>query len=388
MNEHEMQRLRLRRFGLSLVTYAIWAAFMLYGDALSLFRFEVGGARLPLGALLGGMLVSNLVFLVLFVTGLNRRFADPSLTTPMMLNALTWAIVTAGGLPDARALSFTAFIVIFLFGIFNQRATRYALCIAYSMLGYALVVALTLPDGVSAARLNLELMQAVLLLAMLFWVSFFGGYVSRLRVKLHARNDELKQALALVEELAAHDDLTGLYNRRFVMGALAREQQRNARHGTPFAVLLLDLDRFKVVNDTHGHPAGDEVLKAFVQRVIGEVRDIDLVGSGRELTDVDTIGRFGGEEFIVVLPDTGLAGARLVAERIRAAVAAKAFEVADGIPVTVSIGVAQYRRGETVREILERVDQALYAAKHAGRNLVAVAPPEPDGTPMVTPEGA
>ena len=70
MNEHEMQRLRLRRFGLSLVTYAIWAAFMLYGDALSLFRFEVGGARLQLGALLGGMLVSNLVFLVLFVVSL------------------------------------------------------------------------------------------------------------------------------------------------------------------------------------------------------------------------------------------------------------------------------------------------------------------------------
>ena len=290
-----MQRLRLRRFGLSLVTYAIWAAFMLYGDALALVRFEAGGFRLPLEWMLGGMVLSNLLFFALLVTGVNERFPDPSLTTPMMFVALTWAIVTAGSLPGVRALSFTAFIVIFLFGIFNQRSTRYAACIAYSMLGYGFIVYATLPDDPPEALISFELMQAGLLFALLLWIAFFGHYVGRLRGKLHARNSELKDALALVEELAAHDDLTGLYNRRFVMGALAREQQRNARHGTPFAVLLLDLDRFKAVNDTHGHPAGDEVLKAFVQRVIAEVRDIDLVGSGRELTDVDTIGRFGSE---------------------------------------------------------------------------------------------
>lgn len=389
MNEREMQQLRLRRFGLSLATYAIWAAFMLYADALLLFRFEVGNVELPLSWLIGGMFVTNAVFLVLFLTGINRRFTDPSLTTAMMLVALTWAIVTAGALPEARGLSFCAFIVIFLFGIFNQRVTRFATCVAYSMVGYALVVWLTLPDGATDDRISFELMQGILLFAMLFWTSFFGGYVGRIRAQLRSRNAELKQALALVEEVAAHDDLTGLYNRRFVMGALAREQQRNARHGTPFAVLLLDLDRFKDVNDAHGHPAGDQVLKAFVERIIGEVRDIDLVGSGRELTDSDTFGRFGGEEFIVVLPDTGLAGARLVAERIRAAAAASPFELASGpIEVTVSIGVAQYRRGESIRDILERVDKALYAAKHAGRNRVAVAPVEPDGTPMVTPERA
>ncbi|MEX0899203.1 MAG: GGDEF domain-containing protein [Gammaproteobacteria bacterium] len=386
MDKVSQQSLRLRRFGLALITYGIWAAFMLYVDALDLFRLEIGGIEMPLWWMLGGMVATNLMFLSMLLSGLNERFADPSLTTPMILVALTWAIVTAGGLPDARALSFSAFIVIFLFGIFNQRAMRYFVCVMYSMAGYSIVVYATLPPNPSEARVSFELMQGVLLFAMLFWVSFFGSYVGRLRERLHARHEELKNALELVEELAAHDDLTGLYNRRFVMGALAREQQRFARHGTPFAVILLDLDRFKEVNDTHGHPAGDELLKIFVQRIIAEVRDIDMVGAGRELTEADTIGRFGGEEFIVILPDTGLAGARLVAERIRESAASRPFETGVGeINVTVSIGVAQYRRDESIRSILERVDKALYAAKHAGRNRVAVAPPEPDATPMVAP---
>ncbi len=386
MEKANPQSVRLRRFGLAVITYAIWAGFMLYVDALDLFHFEIAGFVMPLWWMLAGMLFANVFFFALLATGLNERFADPSLTTAMILVALNWAIITAGGLPDARALSFTAFIVIFLFGIFNQRSMRYVVCVVYSMLGYGAVVYATLPADPSDARISFELMQGVLLFAMLFWVSFFGTYVGRLRERLHTRHGELKQALALVEELAAHDDLTGLYNRRFVMGALAREQQRFARHGTPFAVILLDLDRFKEVNDTHGHPAGDELLKAFVQRIISEVRDIDLVGAGRDLTEADTIGRFGGEEFIVVLPDTGLAGARLVAERIRECAASKPFTTAVGeIDITVSIGVAQYRRDESIRSILERVDRALYAAKHAGRNRVAVAPPEPDGTPMVSP---
>ncbi len=386
MDNVAKQGLRLRRFGLSLITYGIWAGFMLYVDALDLFNFEIGGFEMPLWWLLVGMLVANLMFLALFLTGVNERFTDPSLTTPMILVALNWAIITAGGLPDARALSFSAFIVIFLFGIFNQRAMRYLLCVVYSMIGYAAMVYATLPEVPSAALIRFELMQGVLLLAMLFWVSFFGSYVGRLRERLHKRHEELKNALALVEELAAHDDLTGLYNRRFVMGSLAREQQRFARHGTPFAVILLDLDRFKAVNDTYGHPAGDELLKAFVQRIINEVRDIDLVGAGRDLTEADTIGRFGGEEFIVILPDTGLAGARLVADRIRECAASKPFQTGVGeINITVSVGVAQYRSDESIRSILERVDKALYAAKHAGRNRVAIAPPEPDATPMVIP---
>ena len=386
MEEARLQRLRMMRFGVAAATYLVWVGLAAYVNAAGLFHLRFGETVVSAWTLVIGIVVTNLFFYTLFATGWNRRFADPSLTVPMIMASLVWAVLFAASLGAARGVALVPFVICFMFGIFSLTVREYLACWLFAVAGYAAAVWLTLPPDPGEAVLKIELVYLVMLAVVLFWVAFFGRYVGLLRAKLHARNDELRQALALVEELAAHDDLTGLYNRRFVMGSLAREQQRFARHGTPFAVILLDLDRFKDVNDTHGHPAGDELLKAFVQRIINEVRDIDLVGAGRDLTEADTIGRFGGEEFIIILPDTGLAGARLVAERIRECAASKPFTTAVGdIAVTVSVGVAQYRRDESIRSILERVDKAMYAAKHAGRNRVAVAPPEPDATPMVVP---
>lgn len=382
--EARAQAVRLRRFGIASLTYVIWVGLALYVDAAGMFHLQFGDVVVTVWQLVAAIVVSKLAFYVLFASGLNRRFRDPSLTVPMILMSLAWAILFAASVGAIRGIAMVPFVICFMFGIFSLTVRQYLACWSFAVVGYAVAVGATLPSDPPASLVKVELMYFVLLAVVLFWVAFFARYVGQLRGKLHTRNDELKQALALVEELAAHDDLTGLYNRRFVMGALAREQQRNARHGTPFAVMLLDLDDFKHVNDTYGHPAGDELLKAFVRRVIEEVRDIDLVGAGRELKDTDTFGRFGGEEFIVILPDTGLAGAKRVAERIRSVVAGAPFETSSGeIGVTVSIGVAQYRRGESLRDILERVDKAVYAAKHAGRDRVAVAPPEPEATPHV-----
>ena len=378
------QSLRMRRFGIAALTYGIWAGVLLYVYSAGLYHLQFGDYIISIWAMLGGIVLVNVVFWILFASGLNRRFRDPSLTMPMIVASLIWAILFAASVGASRGIALVPFVVCFLFGIFSLSVRQYLVCLLVAVGGYVIAVGATLPPSPPESLLRLEAVYLVLLSVALFWVAFFARYVGQLRGKLHTRNDELKQALALVEELAAHDDLTGLYNRRFVMGALAREQQRNARHGAPFSVMLLDLDDFKSVNDTYGHPAGDELLKAFVRRVLDEVRDVDLVGAGRELKDTDTFGRFGGEEFIVVLPDTGLAGARSVAERIRSVIASAPFKTSSGdITVTVSIGVAQFRRGESIRDILERVDKAVYAAKHAGRDRVAMAPPEPDATPML-----
>ncbi|MCA1798426.1 MAG: GGDEF domain-containing protein [Xanthomonadaceae bacterium] len=384
-DEARRQELRIWRFGLATVTFAIWVGFILYINALGLFRLEFGAFTFPVAALVGGMVVSNMLFFTAFKTGVNLRFHDPSMTLPMMLTALLWACLTAGGLPEMRAVSFPAFIIVFMFGIFTLRISHYVLCWLFSMAGYTLVVATTIPDDAGNARIQLEIMHAALLAAMLIWVAYFGHYVGRLREKLHSRNSELQQALALVEELAVRDDLTGLHNRRFVMDALKREQQRSDRHGDALSLLVLDIDRFKEINDQHGHPVGDEVLKSFVTRLSQAVRGADVVGATGVAPDVpDTIGRFGGEEFIVILPHTDTAGAQRVAERIRVATSATPFGTSAGpVSVTVSLGVARHQEGETPRSILERVDSALYAAKHGGRNRTAIASGDRDGTPML-----
>ncbi|WP_119156310.1 diguanylate cyclase [Caldimonas tepidiphila] len=175
----------------------------------------------------------------------------------------------------------------------------------------------------------------------------------------------MKQAEEAVRRLAQTDPLTGLANRRAFSERAERECARAGRHDTPLSVISLDLDHFKRVNDTHGHDAGDKVLVAFA----GILQAACRVG--------DLVARFGGEEFVILLPDTGLAGARLLAERIRREVAQAAVRCGDAmVHITVSGGVAQHAPGrETLHELLARSDAALYAAKEGGRNRILESAP-------------
>ena len=159
-----------------------------------------------------------------------------------------------------------------------------------------------------------------------------------------------------LEHLATHDSLTGALNRRALIDACELELARCRRNHGVMALLLIDLDHFKAINDTHGHPVGDRVLIDFVARVKSLLRQ------------PDRLGRFGGEEFVALLPETPLNEARVVAERLRAMIEAKTEDLP---PCTVSIGVTVSRSDDAgLDEIISRADAALYQAKHAGRNRI------------------
>ncbi len=162
--------------------------------------------------------------------------------------------------------------------------------------------------------------------------------------------------------LALTDELTGLYNRRYVLAHLGELAARPGPGAGSTAVMMIDIDHFKSVNDCHGHPAGDDVLRQLAARALRGVRSVDLVA------------RLGGEEFLVVMPETNLAAAVVVAERLRLAVAGEPFALhASGqkIPVTISVGVAVAAEGGgPVEDLLKSADDALYAAKNSGRNRV------------------
>jgi diguanylate cyclase (GGDEF)-like protein len=158
------------------------------------------------------------------------------------------------------------------------------------------------------------------------------------------------------EHLATYDSLTGALNRRAVIEAGELELARCRRNQASMALLMIDLDLFKVINDTHGHPVGDRVLIDFVARIKPLLRQ------------PDQFGRFGGEEFLAVLPETSLAEANVVAERLRAVIETNAGELP---PCTVSIGISVIQPGDTgLDDIITRADAALYQAKRAGRNRV------------------
>lgn len=166
-----------------------------------------------------------------------------------------------------------------------------------------------------------------------------------------------------LKRLASVDPLTGALNRRAFLSALDKEWSRAARYGTGLSLLMLDLDHFKRVNDTYGHDMGDKVIARFCELARSLLRDIDL------------LGRWGGEEFIIALPHSDLRGARLVAERIREAFAESVFEPlgSGSFAVTVSIGVADIGDGRMPHDrLIRRADDALYQAKAAGRDQVVV----------------
>jgi diguanylate cyclase len=187
----------------------------------------------------------------------------------------------------------------------------------------------------------------------------------QLEQRVRERTAELEIANGKLAELSATDQLTGLKNRRFLDALLAAEFARCSRYGHSIAVLLLDIDRFKLFNDTFGHLVGDACLREVAAAVAQAVR-----------APVDRVARYGGEEFCVVMPETDSEGARLVAERIRATVEAMVFNVEGRrVPVTVSVGVAALipAEGDTVPVLIATADRALYAAKEAGRNRVVEA---------------
>jgi two-component system cell cycle response regulator len=188
--------------------------------------------------------------------------------------------------------------------------------------------------------------------------------LARVRTQIRKKrySERLRDNVQLSIEMAITDALTGLFNRRYMESHLATLVEQAGARGKPLTVLVLDIDYFKSINDTHGHDAGDDVLRDFALRIRKSIRGIDLAC------------RYGGEEFVIVMPETDMAVATMVAERLRRRIATEPFAIQKGartIEVTISIGIAALgEQDEGAADVLKRADQALYRAKRDGRNRV------------------
>jgi diguanylate cyclase (GGDEF)-like protein len=217
---------------------------------------------------------------------------------------------------------------------------------------------LTLPYGSPLERLA-TLLTFSLTIGRCIFIGIFAG---TLRDALYRRRVELEAAYKRIEELAELDELTGSFNRRCIMRMLDDEIVRAQRSKSPCSIALIDLDWFKRINDSFGHPTGDEVLRTFAITMFANIRSIDK------------FGRYGGEEFLLVLPDTPREMAVQMLDRLRAIIATLDWSAfSDGLTVTISAGVATLGPHETPDTFLARADSALYAAKERGRNRIGSA---------------
>ncbi|HPS57891.1 MAG TPA: diguanylate cyclase [Spirochaetota bacterium] len=214
-------------------------------------------------------------------------------------------------------------------------------------------------DQVSLAGMNLPDKLLILTILMLFILLVFSLVIVINSRLLHDISEYLSERERLVQEfkrMATTDSLTGIYNRMKLEPIMTAEVLRSRRYGRMLSVLLVDIDHFKLVNDNHGHNIGDSVL-----------RDVAAVLK-ENLREADSLGRWGGEEFLVVAPETSTEGARKIAEKLREAVAAHKF-IRD-IKVTISVGVASLMADEWEEDMVRRADEAMYMAKNSGRNRI------------------
>ena len=321
----------------------------------------------PISILLGNGLTSlALSYLLAAVLRFQRRALHwPMLLLPPLL--LSFALL---GLLDNFPLRVVVANLVLagqtaaiLQALYVRRSSTAGRGVALVMAGTALqllVLLLRAGSGITGALLPQSFLQPGLLQNLTFLSTFAASLITSLGFVFMTkeRADEANR------RLAALDELTGVANRRSIIAALDRDVGRAIRTRESIAVMMVDIDHFKAVNDTHGHLAGDQVLRCVVDVIQHRIRAQDIVG------------RYGGEEFLVVLTDTSAQGAQQLAEQLRAAVeATHCTYTGASISVTVSVGVfgGRLEPGDSWDQLIHAADLALYRAKQGGRNRVELA---------------
>lgn len=352
------RRERLRMLPMVAASYGIDTALLCAFFAIGVVPWQV-----PPSFLFCGLLLCATFHFVLD-SGLPERMRDHHLVMEQMVANCVLMMAFLLWVPQVGAPLMMLCFVIFAFGALRMKFRTVVFGSTALAVAMGLIVAffgedIDLPVATPAQRAVTGLWFAVVLSRL----AFLGQHGAHLRALLNEHRAKLTVALAEVERLVGRDDLTGVMNRRAVVALVGDERERMRRTGTPFAVALFDIDFFKSVNDDHGHLVGDEVLRRFCSAAAEAIRT------------TDRLGRIGGEEFLVLMPATDRPEAALAAaERVRDAVARVDWPGIDaGLHVTVSAGVGIALVDDTLETLLGRVDTALYAAKHDGRNCVRAA---------------
>jgi len=349
------QRLRLKRNLMAAAVYAFsllaqWRMVHLgQADATA-----AGGLAVLVIIVVGG-------FYVAIRSGITLGLRDPALTMPQILFAILALALAYLINPVVRGMLLMVVALVLVFGAFTLKPQH---CRNLGVVAVA-VFGATMAFGVRADAahfpLDIEIMHFVFAAAVLPTLSLLAGQLSQMRIDLQQQKHDLREALSRLKQIASHDELTGLPNRRHVQEWIGHELARSSRAGKPLCLAILDLDHFKRINDTLGHATGDEVLRTFARQATLMLRDADV------------LARWGGEEFLLVMPDTSLSEALVALERLRRHMAEPAnWGACAHAAVTFSAGLTQRDALQTLLQTVQRADAALYEAKRSGRDRIVV----------------
>ncbi|MDA9442328.1 diguanylate cyclase [Bradyrhizobium sp. CCBAU 51745] len=337
------------------------ASYSLGALVLLLYAYD-GAIRSNVPSLfwIGGVTIIG-IFVVMSEAGVGDRHHDHYLTVFQISAHMALQFVFLVSVPTIGIAFISVLFLIFAFGTLRMTSVQAMLTSAIATCALAAVfLASDLPIGMPVATRLQRIASMLCFVLVIGQCAFLGLFGATLRKILYRRSIELKAAYRRIEELAELDELTGSYNRRCIMGLLDAEIEKSRQAGAPCAIALIDLDWFKRINDAHGHPIGDEVLRTFAITIFANIRPDDR------------FGRYGGEEFLLLLPGTASEAATRMLDRLRSIVAELDWSAfSPGMRVTISAGVATLRANDTADTFLARADSALYSAKAQGRNRIA-----------------
>ena len=346
------QSVRLQRFVLAVAAYGISVILLGIAHWMGLI------ALVPACIAAAGMLAVNGVVYFLYRTGRNERFADPSLTWFQITAGVVVLMYVVYHFDRNRGLALMVCLLVLSFGSFRFNTREFLTAAGVALGGYAAVINLLFWFKPDVVNVLFEAFQWTTLAFVLPCFAVIGGRISELRQRLVRSNEELTDALGMIQKMATHDTLTGLPNRALFNETLNHAIAQAARHHRCAAIFFLDVDRFKYINDTLGHAAGDRVLQEAARRLRTAVRDSDLVA------------RLGGDEFVLLLED--FVDADDLADVARKVLAALSptFVIDDTeLALSASVGICTYPAGGTdAQSLVSNADIAMYRAKDLGRN--------------------
>jgi diguanylate cyclase len=366
----EYQLLRLRRMKAAAYNYIFACVFIILIQMTSDGQVLVGHWFVILfSAVLG-----NFCFVYLIVSNKNSKLKDPSMTEAQIIFAALWGVLVMLALPENRIIILMMFLPPFLFGSFKLNRKKY-LRLAF-LVSVIFAIAIICEQYFIRERSNLlyELTVWLSFSCVLLWLSLYGSYVYDTNRRLRLTNEhltktktELHEKSKMLEHAANVDYLTGALNRRAIIQLIEDLNKKAREEGSidakDYAVLMIDVDYFKQVNDQYGHLVGDKVLTVVTSRIKSNLRERDA------------LARWGGEEFLLLLVDSDKESSLHIANRIKRVFETSPIKVDElSISITVSIGVKSVATLENIQDTINDADTCLYQAKEGGRNQVIYQP--------------
>jgi diguanylate cyclase (GGDEF)-like protein len=344
------QRRRITVVLMTACVYLMCSGLLVYGALAGIF--DARGAY----GLAGACMLATLIFLIIMCSGWNLKFAQPSLALPQALCAQTCVAMAYIVTGPVHAGTLILLATVMVFSMFEMRTASVWFVMVYTIVLIGVVMLWCSHQDPATYPPRLQVIYFVMTATVLPSISSLSIQLRKMRERLRTQKAELEMALEQIRKVATHDELTGLPNRRHMLSLLAEHTDRHRRGGPDFTVALADMDHFKNVNDTFGHRVGDAALVCFAKQARIHLRSTDIVG------------RWGGEEFLIILPASPPGDPNIGIERLRGALAVtQVTAAAPHLRLAFSTGMTRYVAGEEIDDLIERADQALYDAKEAGR---------------------